>query len=172
MPQTVNGVGHAYEPQWAQASVEPVPERQTELQSEDWGSHFGMEETEPPPAAPSGGGGGEQEIELSTSDISEGGAIAVERSAAREEMPQDEQLDQAFSEPPPAVESAYETGAVEMGAEAMEPPPAVESTYETGVVEMGAEAMEPPPAVESTYETGAVEMGAEAMEPPPAVEST
>ncbi|HEY8210606.1 MAG TPA: tetratricopeptide repeat protein [Myxococcaceae bacterium] len=118
LPAQVNGSGHAFA---HQAGVEAAPPAGgVGLQAQDWGSQFGAEGQGAP--APAGGGGEAQEIALSAEEISDGGAVAVARSAA------EDQFEVSFVEsaeappPPPAIEPV----AVEM----LPPEPVVEAMIE------------------------------------------
>ncbi|HYV45602.1 MAG TPA: tetratricopeptide repeat protein [Myxococcaceae bacterium] len=138
MPEQVNGSGHELVHR-AEEEAPPVAAQGGVLQAQDWGAHF---EGGAPAAA---GAGGDQEIALSTEDISDGAAIAVQRTARV--AAGDDQFEASFVEtaeapPPPPEVAPVEMSEVAPLVEAVEPVEVEAPPTEDHSAEIVADAVE------------------------------
>lgn len=136
LPEQVNGsAGHAFvHREGEEGEVAPSTPEGGVLQAQDWGAHFEGE----------GAGAGEgvpQEIALSTEDMSDGAAIAVQRTVRV--AAGDDQFEASFTETVEAEVVEMPPGPPEIAPVEMAEVAPVE---EVPLPEVVAEAVEPPPA--------------------------
>jgi len=152
LPEQVNGSAeHEFAHQAEAEEVAPPPADGAVLQAQDWGSHFEG-------ASPAAGGGEPQEIALSTEDISDGAAIAVQRTVRV--AAGDDQFEASFVETTETMEAEAEAAP----PEALELPPVAPEIAPVEMAEV-ARLEEVPPAVEEVEVPPGVE-----MEAPPVAE--